>query len=310
MHQWFLGDVNPISNSWSPGGMPTTPYDQSFVEIYAKPTWAIDDWLTIGAEFGYDPSWGNYNAHSSVRAATPSLACYAPLRGLRRLRPRLPRHGRRHLWAGLHPAGHQGHSGLQAVERQHLEHRRVRQLERHDAGRALSRQYADAARLLHQCRQPGRQFRHGVGQLWRLSLVQPPRHWFDQARLRLVDVDASSGRGEILRRPSSAFLTKRPARKDRALFFVAQCIRRPGGTKADAAMSHPRSIPGRRDMKTSALLRKRHADTTGSSTPSSMGLISPRPGSCASRRLVMGADIKINWGGKTNCHGKGGEFEG
>jgi hypothetical protein len=24
----------------------------------------------------------------------------------------------------------------------------------------------------------------------------------------------------------------------------------------------------------------------------------------------MGADIKINWGGKTNFHGKGGEFEG
>jgi len=73
-HQWFLGGTPGVSNSWSPGGMPTTPFDQSFVEIYAKPTWAINDWLTIGAEFGYDPSWANYNAHALYSGGNAKLS--------------------------------------------------------------------------------------------------------------------------------------------------------------------------------------------------------------------------------------------
>jgi hypothetical protein len=60
--QWFLGGVEPVLTFQTPGGFPTTPFDQSFVEIYGKPSWAINEYLTIGAEFGYDPSWANYNA--------------------------------------------------------------------------------------------------------------------------------------------------------------------------------------------------------------------------------------------------------
>jgi hypothetical protein len=63
-NQWFLGGVQPVLTYRTPGGLPTTPFDQSFVEIYGKPSWAINDYLTIGAEFGYDPSWADYNAHA------------------------------------------------------------------------------------------------------------------------------------------------------------------------------------------------------------------------------------------------------
>ena len=63
-NQWFLGGVQPVLTYRTPGGSPTTPFDQSFVEIYGKPSWAINDYLTIGAEFGYDPSWADYNAHA------------------------------------------------------------------------------------------------------------------------------------------------------------------------------------------------------------------------------------------------------
>ena len=62
--QWFLGGALPVLTYPTPGGMPTTPFDQSFVEIYAKPSWALNDYLTIGAEFDYSPSWANYNAHA------------------------------------------------------------------------------------------------------------------------------------------------------------------------------------------------------------------------------------------------------
>ena len=58
----FWGGISPVLTFATPGGLPTTPFDQSFVEIYGKPSWAINDYLTIGAEFFYSPSWANYNA--------------------------------------------------------------------------------------------------------------------------------------------------------------------------------------------------------------------------------------------------------
>ena len=61
-NQWFLGGILPVLTFATPGGLPTTPFDQSFVEIYGKPSWAINDYLTIGAEFFYSPSWAGYNA--------------------------------------------------------------------------------------------------------------------------------------------------------------------------------------------------------------------------------------------------------
>ncbi|MDJ0448277.1 hypothetical protein [Methylocystis sp. JR02] len=72
--QYFLGGLSPVLTYWTPGGMPTTPFDQSFVEIYAKPSWALNDYLTIGAEIGYDPSWANYNAHALYSGGNAKLS--------------------------------------------------------------------------------------------------------------------------------------------------------------------------------------------------------------------------------------------
>ena len=86
----------------------------------------MNDYLTIGAEFGYDPSWANYNAHALYSGGNAKLSL--PGTGFSvsgAFGHYFPRHGRRHLWTELHPARHKGHSGLQAVELQHLEHRRV-----------------------------------------------------------------------------------------------------------------------------------------------------------------------------------------
>lgn len=62
--QYFLGGLSPVLTFWTPGGMPTTPFDQSFVEIYAKPSWALNDYLTLGGQLAYAPNWNRYNAHS------------------------------------------------------------------------------------------------------------------------------------------------------------------------------------------------------------------------------------------------------
>jgi hypothetical protein len=66
--------VAPVLTFPTPGGFPTTPFDQSFVEIYGKPSWAINDYLTIGTEFGYDPSWANYNAHALYSSGNAKLS--------------------------------------------------------------------------------------------------------------------------------------------------------------------------------------------------------------------------------------------
>jgi hypothetical protein len=71
--QYFLGGLSPVLTFPTPGGMPTTPFDQSFVEIYGKPSWALNDYLTIGAEFGYNPSWANYNAHALYSGGNAKL---------------------------------------------------------------------------------------------------------------------------------------------------------------------------------------------------------------------------------------------
>jgi uncharacterized protein (TIGR02001 family) len=72
--QYFLGGLSPVLTFPTPGGMPTTPFDQSFVEIYGKPSWALNDYLTIGAEFGYNPSWANYNAHALYSGGNAKLS--------------------------------------------------------------------------------------------------------------------------------------------------------------------------------------------------------------------------------------------
>lgn len=74
MHQWFIGGAFPVLNTWTPGAIPTTPFDESFVEIYGRPSWAINDYLTIGADFSYSPNWANYNAQGLYSGGTATLS--------------------------------------------------------------------------------------------------------------------------------------------------------------------------------------------------------------------------------------------
>jgi hypothetical protein len=63
--QWFLGGMGgaaPILTFFTPGGIPTTARDPSYLEIYGKTAWALNDYLTIGTGTYYAPNWNNYGA--------------------------------------------------------------------------------------------------------------------------------------------------------------------------------------------------------------------------------------------------------
>ena len=60
--QWFLGGALPVLTFFTPGGIPTTPRDPTYVEIYGKSTWALNDYLTLGTSTYYAPNWNNYGA--------------------------------------------------------------------------------------------------------------------------------------------------------------------------------------------------------------------------------------------------------
>jgi len=66
--QWWLGGDSPVlpyrSGPVGAAIAPTTAFDPSYVEIYAKPSWAINDYVTLGGTFAYDPNWNNYGAHA------------------------------------------------------------------------------------------------------------------------------------------------------------------------------------------------------------------------------------------------------
>ena len=63
--QWFIGGAIPVTtfkNSYT--ALPTTAFDPSYVEIYFKPSWAVNDYLTLGGQIAYAPNWNNYSAHA------------------------------------------------------------------------------------------------------------------------------------------------------------------------------------------------------------------------------------------------------
>ncbi|MEI2733493.1 MAG: TorF family putative porin [Rhodoblastus sp.] len=62
--RYFLAGAAPVLTFWTPGGTPTTARDPSFLELYAKATWQINDWIAIGGNLNYDPNWNNYNARA------------------------------------------------------------------------------------------------------------------------------------------------------------------------------------------------------------------------------------------------------
>lgn len=63
--QWFIGGAIPVTtfkNSYT--ALPTTAFDPSYIEIYFKPSWAVNDYLTLGGQLAYAPNWNRYNAHA------------------------------------------------------------------------------------------------------------------------------------------------------------------------------------------------------------------------------------------------------
>lgn len=72
-NQWFLGGAAPVLTFWTPGALPTTPLDQSFVEFFGKSTWAINDYLTLGSENYFTPNWAGYNADALYSGGNAKL---------------------------------------------------------------------------------------------------------------------------------------------------------------------------------------------------------------------------------------------
>jgi uncharacterized protein (TIGR02001 family) len=68
--QYFLGGVLPdgttvpVLTQRLPFATPTTSNDPSYLEIYFKPSWAMNDYLTLGGALAYDPNWNNENARA------------------------------------------------------------------------------------------------------------------------------------------------------------------------------------------------------------------------------------------------------
>lgn len=66
--RYFLAGDLPVlpifTANGATAGIPTTATDPSYLEIYAKASWALNDYLTIGTTFAYDPNWNNYGAEA------------------------------------------------------------------------------------------------------------------------------------------------------------------------------------------------------------------------------------------------------
>jgi hypothetical protein len=76
--QWFIGGAIPVTtykNSYT--ALPTTAFDPSYVEIYFKPSWAVNDYLTLGGQVAYDPNWNNYSAHALYSEINAKLTPFA-----------------------------------------------------------------------------------------------------------------------------------------------------------------------------------------------------------------------------------------
>jgi hypothetical protein len=62
---WLFAGAPPVATfRQALGAAPTTAFDPSYVEIYFKPSWALNDYLTLGGQLAYAPSWNNYGAHA------------------------------------------------------------------------------------------------------------------------------------------------------------------------------------------------------------------------------------------------------
>ncbi len=66
----FFADGTTTSLSAFPGAFPTTAKDVSFYEVYAKPTYNINDMFTVGGNLYYSPNWTNVRATETYVSGT------------------------------------------------------------------------------------------------------------------------------------------------------------------------------------------------------------------------------------------------
>jgi len=58
--QYFLAGQSPVLTFFTPWATATTAKDPSYLEVYGKTSWALNDYLTIGSATYYAPNWNNY----------------------------------------------------------------------------------------------------------------------------------------------------------------------------------------------------------------------------------------------------------
>ena len=72
-NQYWINAVGAVVNQQTnPGGtfVATTAKDPSFLELYVKPSFAITDALTVGANLYYSPNWNRYGFTSTYLSGT------------------------------------------------------------------------------------------------------------------------------------------------------------------------------------------------------------------------------------------------
>jgi hypothetical protein len=72
--QYFVNGLGfTCVNANTCAGVPTTAADPSYLEIYAKPTWTVNDMLTLGANLYYSPNWTNVHANETYLSGTAKI---------------------------------------------------------------------------------------------------------------------------------------------------------------------------------------------------------------------------------------------
>jgi hypothetical protein len=56
------------------GYVPTTASDPSYLEVYAKPSWTVNDTFTLGANLYYSPNWTDVHANETYLSGTAKVS--------------------------------------------------------------------------------------------------------------------------------------------------------------------------------------------------------------------------------------------
>lgn len=83
--QYFISTITGITSlapptttcttvpALTPACPPTTARDPSYLEIYAKPTWTVNDTLTLGGNLYWSPNWDNYHTQETYLSGTAKV---------------------------------------------------------------------------------------------------------------------------------------------------------------------------------------------------------------------------------------------